>query len=260
MDDRGVIRAFVNEGARRGFGPTVHIEGDGLLLAGWWQLGFRISPNTFILREEEPPEDTKVIEELAEELAAAGLEIVGHDLPLIYPITYTEFTLPTGSWSVWSDSLVTAESALAARAGGESFFGQGAGASESAPPAGLSAELGGARRIAGLAPSMILTVGLPEEGARRLEAAMPECRFVVKAFGEITPDGCGTLIPTVLVVDAGDPTGVEFIMEHRASACGRFIPTVAVTSSDAVPLGADIAVGPDLGSPEGVEAIRGLLP
>lgn len=259
MDDRAVIQAFVNEGARRGFGPSVHIEGDGFLLGGWWQLAFRIAPGTFILREEEPPDETEAVGQLAEELAGAGLGVVGHDLPLIYPITYTEFTLATGSWAVWSTSLADAEAALSARAGADSFFGESPGPSDSAPPAGLSAELGGARRIAGLAPSMVLTVGLPEGRARQLEAAIPECRFVVKAFGEITPDACGTLIPTVLVVDAADPAGLEFIMEHRASACGRFIPTVALTVSDSVPLGADIAVDPQL-TPLGVEAIRGLLP
>ena len=250
----------MNDRARRAFGPNLHIEGDALFFAGWWQMAFRIAPGTFILRNEETPDESTVIEEMAEELAAASLETVGHDLPMIYPITYTEFTLPTGSWSVWSDSLATAESALAERAGAESFLTDAPGRSESNPPVALSPELGGARRIGGLAPSIVLTIGVDSEKARHLEAALPECRFIARAFGEITPDGCGALIPTLLVVDAAEPVGREFIMEHRAAACGRFTPVVALTEAAEVPLGADVAVHPDLAVIAGVDAIRSLLP
>ena len=39
--DPKVVDAFVNEGAKRAFGPTLHVEGDYLFFDGWWQTATR---------------------------------------------------------------------------------------------------------------------------------------------------------------------------------------------------------------------------
>ena len=89
---------------------------------------------------------------------------------------------------------------------------------------------------------------------------LPECRFESRALEAVTPDVCGSLLPTLMLVDATAPTGREFIMEMRAAACGRVIPVVALTPDGSVPLGADIAVDPTTPPLTWVQRIRALLP
>jgi hypothetical protein len=259
VDDREVTQAFVRMGARRAFGPTMHIEGDALLLNGWWQTAFRVAQDAFIVRNEEPPEDSDILQAVAEELSAQGLQQVGVDFPAITAITYAELSLGSVSWALWAADLASGEQALATRAGAESFFGERI--SEGSPEsADYSVEVGGARRIAGLPPSLILTVGLGTAHLEQLQAGLPECRFVSRSFEEIVPAACGPLIPTLIFVDATGTAGREFIMELRADACGRFLPVVALSQGPGVPLGADVALDP--AEPPGgwFEPIRRLLP
>ena len=63
-----------------------------------------------------------------------------------------------------------------------------------------------------------------------------------------------------MVVDASDRTGIEFIMELRAEACGRYVPVVALTETSELPRGADSVV--DLRQPPTAwaEPVRALLP
>lgn len=259
VDDREVIWAFVRTGARRAFGPTVHIEGDALLLNGWWQTAFRVAPNAFIVRNEEPPEDSDIVQAVTEELSGQGLQQVGVDFPAITAITYAELSLGSTSWALWAADLATGEQALATRAGAESFFGERM--SEGAPESvDFSAEVGGARRVAGLPPSLILTVGLGTTHVEQLQAGLPECRFVCRSFEEIVPAACGTLIPTLMLVDATRKAGREFIMELRADACGRFLPVAALSQGPDVPLGADVVLDPEQPPSGWFEPIRRLLP
>ena len=265
-----MIQAFVGAGARQGFGPTVHVEGDALFLDGWWHAAFRVSDGAFIVRNEEPPGPSTVLDDVAAELAARGLRSVGVDLPLIQPITYTALSLGSVSWALWAADLATGEEALAARAGAESFLDQPAFSDAGAVGDGgdggdggtvdFSAELGGARRIAGLPPSLILTVGLEGAQAQELEVAFPDCRLEARGLEDTPPHVCATLIPSLVLVDATERAGREFVMELRADACGRFIPVVALTRGADVPLGADLALDPDQAPGTWVEPIRRLLP
>ncbi|MDP9072392.1 MAG: hypothetical protein M3N68_14130 [Actinomycetota bacterium] len=257
MDDLEVIQAFVAQGARRAFGPSLHVEGDGLFLHGWWHSAFRVSGEAFLVRNEEPPSDARVLEDVGRELARRGLQQVGVDLPLIQPVTYAALSLGSVSWAVWSTDLAVAEQALQERAGAESFFEE---AAEEDEPVDFRAELGGARRLAGLPPSLILTVGLDPAHARLLEGAFPDCRVESRALEELDPDACGSLVPSVILVDATAQRGREFVMELRASACGRFVPVVAMTGGADVPLGADEVLDPDQDPSGWVEPIRQLLP
>jgi hypothetical protein len=93
-----------------------------------------------------------------------------------------------------------------------------------------------------------------------LAAALADCRFVSKPLTEVTPDACGSLLPTLMVIDATTPVGREFIMELRAAACGRVVPVVALTNDAGVPLGADLAFAPDSAPITWVQPIRALLP
>ena len=257
MEDSQVVEAFVNEGAKRAFGPTLHVEGDYLFLDGWWQAAIRISPRTFAVRSEEPPEETDLAEQMGTALTARGLQDVGTDFPIIGAITYSEIALPPVVWSVWAPDEETAGAELNERAGRDAFLGD-----ETSPvPTDMDygAELGGARRLSGLPPSLVLALGVDAATTQDLAAVLPECRFEARALEEVTPDVCGSLLPTLILVDANSATAREFIMEMRAAACGRVIPVVALTPEE-VPLGADIAVDPATPPLTWVQRIRALLP
>ena len=256
MEDAEVITAFVHEGARTAFGPTLHLEGDCLFFDGWWQACFRISPQAFALRNENPPRETDALKQVAAELSVLGLVPVDIDPSLLYAITYTEIALGLVQWQVWAADAAAANAAIAARAGADAFLGD---YPDEFKEADYSAEIGGARRTAGLPPSVILTVGVDEEATRAIQAHLSDCRFETRSFDSIQPEMCGALIPTVVVIDATAQTGKEFVMELRAAACGRFLPVAAVTSERQVPLGADVALDP--ANPTAwVDSIRRLLP
>ncbi|HEX2047990.1 MAG TPA: hypothetical protein VHF27_09505 [Acidimicrobiales bacterium] len=256
MEDAEVIAAFVHQGARTAFGPSLHLEGDCLFFDGWWQACFRISPQAFALRNEDPPRETDALKQVAAELSTLGMQPVETNPSLLYAITYTEIALGLVQWQVWAADATSADLAIASRAGADAFLGD---YGDEFKEADYSAEIGGARRTAGLPPSVILTVGVDEDAARAIQAHMSDCRFETRTFDTIQPEMCGALIPTVVVIDAREQTGKEFVMELRAAACGRFLPVAAVTSDRQVPLGADIALDP--GNPTGwVDPIRRLLP
>ncbi|HSH59716.1 MAG TPA: hypothetical protein VK988_08785 [Acidimicrobiales bacterium] len=261
MDDREVVRAFVADGIRQGFGATVNVERDVLLLDGWWHAAFRIAPDAFMVRIDEPPSAGTAMDDLVSELAARGLAGVGDHLPLTIALAYTELSLGTGvSWALWATDRASGEAALAARVDPDSSA-QDSVFSHSAEPeqvTDLSAELEGARRMAGLPESVIVAVGIEDAALRQLRPAIPECRFeaVPVAAG---PGACGPLRPALVLVDARSQAAKEFIMEFRADACGRFLPVVAVTNEE-LPLGADETLSPDLEPLSWVEPIRKLLP
>jgi hypothetical protein len=163
------------------------------------------------------------------------------------------------SWNVWAADLAAGQAAVAAAVTEESFFEH----TEYYDPTAekdYSAELGGARRLAGLPPSVVLTVGLDGRTVGLLERTLTECRLVNRAFGEIEPDACGSLVPTAVVIDATQQKGLEFVMQLRAAACGRFLPVVAITPDGVTPLGADTAVASDQDPQEWVSPIRAVLP
>ena len=262
MDDREVIDAFISAGAKRAFGPTFHVEGDALMLNGWWHTAFRVSPGVFAVRNEEPRDDAPSLPLLMAALEAFGLSEVAVDHPLIQPITYTELSLGQVSWALWAEDLPSAEQALAARAGAETFLTDAPILPEPEEPvsADFSAELGGARRVAGLPASLILAVGLEPRQVDELRTVFEDCRLEARSFAELPPSACGALIPGVVIVDARERTGQEFIMELRTEACGRFLPVVALNDTGDVPLGADQVL--DAGTPPGAWAapVRALLP
>lgn len=261
MDDRDVIDGFVNGAARRAFGPTLHLEGDALFLQGYWHAGFRVAEGVFIVRNEEAPGEAPALRDLVGALAGAGLREVAVDHPLVHPITYTEMAIGHVSWTLWAADLAAAETALAARAGADTFLTDAPLGEPVVPEsADFSAELGGARRLAGLPAAVVLTVGLPADRNEALRASLDDCRFVTRSFEEMPPSACGALIPSLVVVDASEQTGREFVMELRAEACGRFLPVAAVTPAAEVPLGADVALDPGQPPAAWVEPLRALLP
>jgi hypothetical protein len=260
MEDSEVITAFVNEGAHRAFGTSLHIEGeDVLMLDGWWHVALRLDHDAFILRNEEAPRDTTILDDIAKALAARGLAHVATDLPGITVLTMNRASLGYVSWSVWAPDVAAGQAAVATAVTQESFLENSAFYDSSAEP-DYSAELGGARRLAGLPPSIVLTVGLGQSIVEPLETAMTDCRFESKAFGEILPDACGALIPTVVVIDAREQQGRDFVMQLRAAACGRYLPVMAVTPDAIPPLGADAAVAAGQDPLSWVAPIRHLLP
>jgi len=258
MEDREVISALVHDGTRTAFGPSLHIEGDCLFLDGWWQLCFRVSPKAFAVRNEEPPRETDLRDAVNLELTGAGFQPVDTSQNLLYAITYTEIALGFVNWDLWSTDAATMDAELAVRAGADAFLGDYS-TDEPFKEADYTAEIGGARRTAGLPPSIVLTVGIDDDESRALQTHLPDCRFVTRTFDTIQPDACGAIIPTVVLIDARAAAGKEFVMELRAAACGRFLPVAAITSDRQVPLGADIALDPTTPA-SWVDPIRRLLP
>ncbi len=213
------------------------------------------------MRSDEPPGPTTVLDDLAAELSSRGLGPVGADLPLIVALTYAELSLSGGvGWTMWARDPASGEADLAARIGADSFLGETngveTGPDEAIPD--LSAELEGARRMAGLPATVVLAVGVDRAKLNQLQPAMPECRFESVAL-ELALVACGPLKPVVVLVDATSQAGRELVMELRADACGRFVPVVALTGDD-LPLGADVAIDPDQDPLSWVEPLRRLLP
>jgi hypothetical protein len=239
---------------------------DALVLDGWWHTAFRVGPDTFIVRTDEPPRATTVIDDLAAALSAQGLGHVADDLPTITALAYAQLSLGTGvSWALWARDRAAGEATLAARVDPESSL-QAAepgvldpeGAMAMQPVVDLSAELEGARRMAGVPESVIVAVGLDDAVVNQLRPAIPECRLETLPL-ETALGACGMLSPALVLVNAADRAGKEFIMEFRADACGRFLPVVAVTS-DELPLGADEVLDPGDDPPTWVQPLRRLLP
>ncbi len=255
MDDREVVEAFVAGGARHAFGTKLHIEGDCLVLDGWWEAAFRISPETFAVRNESPPERSSVLDDVAAALSARGAQEVEANPAMLIAITYTSIDLGAADWTMWSNDAATADAALAGRAGADSFLTDALPAD--APPLHYAAEMGGARRSAGLPAHLVLTVGVDGDVAAAMAEQLIDCRVEPRAHGEVGPDDCAQLLADLVLVDATSPDGANFLVDVRAS--GRFIPLVAISAGGPL-LGADATVDP-AGTPAAwAEHIRGLLP
>jgi len=255
MDDRDVVEAFVAGGARHAFGTKLHIEGDCLVLDGWWEASFRISSDTFAVRDESPPEESSVLDDVSSALRGRGLQEVEANPAMLVAITYTSIDLGAADWTMWSTDATTADAALAARAGRESSL-------TDAPLGGVqplhyAAEMGGARRSAGLPAHVVITVGVDGETAAAMAEQLVDCRVEPRAHGEVGPDDCAQLLADLVLVDATSPPGADFLVDVRAS--GRFIPLVAISAGGPL-LGADATVDPAATPAAWAEHIRSLLP
>ena len=260
MDDREVVEAFVAGGARHAFGSKLHIEGDCLVFDGWWEASFRISPDTFALRDETAPGESSVVADVAAVLEAHGSREVEADPALLVAITYTSIDLGAADWKLWSTDAATAEAALAARAGQDSFLHDAPLQSATPPGTQLldyAAEMGGARRSAGLPVHVVLTVGVHAATAAAMAETLVDCRVEPRALGEVGPDDCAQLLADLVLVDATSKAGADFLVDVRAS--GRFIPLVAISAAGPL-LGADATVDPAATPAAWAEHIRGLLP
>ncbi|MDQ3569513.1 MAG: hypothetical protein M3396_02605 [Actinomycetota bacterium] len=265
MDDREVVQAFVARGATRGFGVTLHIDRDALLLDGWWQAAFRVAPLVFIVRVDQPPSAAAPLEHLAAELTAQGLTSMADDLgpliPLIGALTYAELSLGGGvGWSLWAVDRSSGEAALRGRVGAESFLDDAVDAEVDRPEPLLDvgAELEGTRRMLGLDPTVVLAVGLHGSALGRLQAGMPDCRFESVPV-DMAIDACAVMSPALVLVDATGEAGRAFVYQLRSEPRGRSLPVVAL-SQDQLPLGAEVALDPDHDPLTWVEPIRRLLP
>jgi len=260
VEDHEVIEAFLTTGTRRAFGPTVHVEGEALMLDGWWHASLRVSPATFMLRNEEAPRpDTTLLEDLVAALGSRGLANVATDLPGMTLLTYTQLSLGYVSWTLWAPDAATGHADLEAKASEETSLVNSATADPIVDP-DYSAELGGARRVAGLPPAVVLAVGIDQARSAPVESKLGHCTFTHRRFGEIRPDACGALVPQLIMVDTTTRQGEEFVMELRASACGRSLPVLAVATGAVTPLGASEAVDPEAEPSAWVDALERLLP
>lgn len=265
MNDQEVIEAFLEAGCGVVFGPSLHVERRTLKLDGWWPLAYRVSARTVIVRDEEAPTDSTALADLAATLTATGLRAVGTDMPAIALLTYTSLDLGYAPWMLWSSDLATGEADLNALASEETFFD---GDSVVAPVVGLA---GGqaidfdntdnarvARRVAGVASRVVLAVGVSEALIASLGDLLEDCRFESRAFDEIEPGDCSSVLPTLILVDASGPTGQGFVRELEAAHATR-APVVAITPNEEMWPGADASVDASATPDAWVDLVRDLL-
>lgn len=255
MEDIQLIDAFVGRTSQGGFAETIHVEGDVLLLDGYWHFLMRVGGSTFILRSDEPPLETKVIQQAAQVLRDRGLQHVASDPPGLTVLTMNKASLGYVDWHVWAPDLETGMADVAHAVTDDSEF-----TPSEWTETDYTAELHGARRLAGLPTSVILSIGVAPEPLDILGETLGDCVFVQKKFGEIEPDQCGSLVPTLILVEASEQIGREYVMHLRAASCSRILPLVAVTPDGVPPLGADAAVGAGEDPRSWAPSIRSLLP
>ena len=259
MLDSELIDAFIDRGSKQAFAETLHIEGDVILLDGYWHVCLRVSPNTFLVRAEEPPMETTVIEDLATALKSRHKSHVASDLPGITVLTMEKASLGYVEWDVWADDLAQGKADVdkAVTTDTELVHGD---YYEIQTETDYTAELHGARRLAGLPTSVILSIGVGTDRLDSLGEVLDDCVFVPKRFGEIDADQCGSLVPTLILVEASEQVGREFVMQLRAASCSRVLPLIAVTPGGEVAMGADAAVDGEADPHTWAPRIRNLLP
>lgn len=259
MEDQEVLEAFVGGGVVNAFGSTLHVEGDTLALDGWWKAAFRVAPTTFAVRDEPVPEPSTALAGLNQCLRSHGLGVVGADPTLLVAITYTALDLGAADWVVWSTNQSTADADLAARAGVDSFFDDAPIGAAASLPSVHEAQRGGARRTAGLAPLVIVAVGIDQAVADAMAAALGNCRIEARAIAEIDPDSCGSMLPDLVFVDATSGAGMAFTLGLRATARGGSLPIVAL-APDGTWTPADVTIGPGETPEDWANHIGRLLP
>ena len=257
MDDAEVIAAFVEDGSGAVFGPSLNVERGSLKLDGWWAAAYRVSGRTFIVRDEPAPTESTVLADVAAALTARGLTAVGSDLPAITLLTYTILDLGYAPWVAWSVDRATGEADLNAKATEETFLDSGP-TSGASPEAANTDHARGARRVAGTASRVVLAVGLREEWTTPLVDSLADCRVECRAFDEIDGRGSGSLLPTLVVVDATRPEADAFLAELQAGDSVR-APVVGITTGAQMRAGVDATVDADGPPASWVPLIRDLL-
>ncbi|MGH9280756.1 MAG: hypothetical protein ACRD12_22030 [Acidimicrobiales bacterium] len=240
MEDSEVIEAFL-EGALSAFGPALNVERGTLKVEAWWSLAFRVSDRTVLVRDEEPPTGPSIGEDLRAVLTARGMTALGGELPAIGALTYTNLDLGYAPWVMWSTDLATGEADLNARATEESFFGGEGTSGYSTSMDNVAANARSARRLAGDLTKVVLAVGLGGAAVDQLRDSLGDCRLESRTFDGITPDDCGALLPTLVLVDAVTPAGVSFVAGLQAGDAVD-VPVVAVTPGGEMLAGADATV------------------
>ena len=241
MDDSEVIEAFLESPTATAFGPSLHIERGTMKLHGWWSVAYRISGRTMLVRDDEPPEASTAVADVCAALARHGLSPVGTDLPGIAMLIYTNLDLGYGPWTAWSTDAAAGEADLNAKATEESFL-EGGTAGVAAPfDPDIAENARGARRLAGVTERILLAVGVDPDGVAALQAALPQCRVEARHLGAVDAAGCGSLLPTLVLVDARDEAGAALLVALQAEE-GVRAPVVAVTTGGEMRAGADATV------------------
>jgi hypothetical protein len=257
VDDSEVIDAFLDQPSASVFGPSLHIERGTLKLDGWWAMAFRVSERTVILRDEEAPSETTALADVAAALDARGLRPVGSDLPAISLLTYTNLDLGYAPWVLWSTDLATGEGDLNAKATEETFL---EGSSATAAPIGAvdTDHVRGARRVGGGPSRVVLAVGVGDEPTEVLRAGLEDCYLERRSLDELAPADAGSLLPTLVLVDATGPAGSAFVAQ-LGSGEATGVPLVAITDDGQMRPGADAVVDAHDPPAEWLPLLRELL-
>lgn len=236
-----LVEAFVG-GARHGRSGDLYVEGDVLYVNGWWQAAMRVANDVFILRTEAPPVPVPAVDALSEVLRRRGLEEIPGEHPLIEAVTYAELSLVGVGWTLWAPDAARGEQALGHRAAPESRVEDWTPSASDHPAVGDLSGQFAASLVGGLPPSVILAIGLDDDTVEVLREVASACRVETSEPGGAVA-ACGRIVPHLVIIDAQEQPGRNFLLEFRREACGRHVPIAAVTTEE-VPRGADTALDP----------------
>ena len=244
--DKVVLEAFA-AGATQGVSEHLHIEKQVVYAQGWWVTAIRLDDNAFLVRADSySPTTDQVTAEFEALLRSAGLTAIERDPALADMVTLQAASLIGASWEVWAAERDQAHEAFRPWAEGKQVAVYG-GRSEEPEELSVSLQLELARRVAeerppsDLPPSRIVLLDVEPTLSEALKGEMMDCEVIPQSTQTTACVDIGYLAPAIVVVDV-ERAGQETIPALR-SACGRFLPIVALSGEGAgeVP-GADAVI------------------
>jgi hypothetical protein len=116
MASAEVVTAFASREPAPGH-PHLQVEGEALVLDGWWPVALWLSPEACLVRLDESPGEA-VAADLAEALAGRGLAVVEADLDApVEALTMQHLGLIGACWQLWAPDEAAARAAVATAAG-----------------------------------------------------------------------------------------------------------------------------------------------
>lgn len=112
MANPDVLRAFVEATDPPG-DPSLTVEGDKLVVDGWWPAALRLGPRTCLVRVDDGP-DAGLPVQLVDALSDRGLvEIEAADLGApVLAVAMQRMDVLAALWQVWSEDEATARSVI----------------------------------------------------------------------------------------------------------------------------------------------------
>lgn len=100
-------------------GESLGVEGDALLVDGWWPVAVRLDPTTFMLRIDDTCPHPQVPGEVAAALTAGGFENLDGDWAVVESISLQRLGLLGARWQIWGVDRDSARRAVSRAVAGD---------------------------------------------------------------------------------------------------------------------------------------------